>query len=173
MTDITPTYDLFSKIQHICINPCNALHLVKISEFLLNKCIALCTIVVVAPWLVPTDTDQYDPNIDWISPYENWSQFFSRTRSPTQVDLVPLLNAVDQGRDENDVRLAAYRSKLERAVRRLPDPLPEHLQLIDSFAWRFLRTLNKLQSLIEKSVASPRLYLRTCDEVRVRVEILR
>lgn len=164
MRHLADSYDLFSQIQHICINPCDQPLLIDTVRFVMEKCTSLRTLVLIGPWLIPVETDHYDPNVDWLVRNEHWSRAF--VKSPTELDsnaLDSLLGTVDYGTDKNEAGLVRYRSRLAQAIRRLPDQL---LPLMDYYPWRINRTLNILNSIIEASVASPSLYLRSYEEIR-------
>ena len=168
MRHIADSYDLFAQIQHICINPCDQPLLIDTVRFVMKKCTSLRSLVLIGPWLIPVETDHYDPDVDWLIRNEHWSRAF--VKSPTELDsdaLGSLLETIDSGSDKNEAAMKRYRSRLDQAIRRLPDPLPDHLlPLINHYPWRINRTLDMINAEIEASVASPSLYLRSYEEIR-------
>ncbi|RJE18315.1 hypothetical protein PHISCL_09342 [Aspergillus sclerotialis] len=162
---IAYNYNLYPYIQHIVLNPRSQAHLMDAACFIADRCNLLRTIVIIGPWFIPTATDQYDPDEDWLDPYEDWSDV--TVKSLIELDLQPLLDAIEYRGSENDAWISWYLSRLDQAVRRLPTPLPEHLELDDNVSWRIQNTLEQLQLLFGGSYnISPRLYLRTVAQMR-------
>jgi hypothetical protein len=162
-------YSLFSYIQHIVINPKSRQLMYETVDFLAKVATALKSIVVVAPWFLPEDTDVYDPDKDWITPYEDFAEVF--LRSPTEVDLVTMIDAIERGEDEGECRLLyglsvdEYKARLDQAVRRLPDPLPDGLQFMDNAYWRTRGMLRTVESAVRKFPKPPKLYLQTVEKI--------
>lgn len=164
MPQVPENYNIYPYIQHIVLNPRSHTHLMDAAHFIASRCTSLRTVVIIGPWFVPTATDQYDPNEDWLDPYEDWSDVTARLM---ELDLQPLLDAIEHRSSENDAWMSWYFSRLDQAVRRLPTPLPEHLDLIDNVFWRIRSTLEQLQLFFSRSYnVSPRLYLRTVAQMR-------
>ncbi|KAI9923711.1 hypothetical protein ASPWEDRAFT_187532 [Aspergillus wentii DTO 134E9] len=156
-------YDLLMHIRHIVLNASNQPMLLDTVAFLIKHCPKLQSLVLVGPWFVPSDTDQYDPDTDWISPYEDWSWVF--IKAPTEINLRPLFEDLEHGGSENSASIARYRSRLDKAIQRLPTPLPSHLRMIDNPHWRTRHTLDRVQYWIERPSSPPRLYLRTVEDI--------
>lgn len=142
----------------------------SVLEYLGKASPGLRSVVVVGPWFLPEDTDLYDEKRDWIAPYEEWGEAFSI--SPTEVDLDVLVNAIEAGERGGECRLAhglsveEYRARLDKAVQRLPDPLPNGLRYIDNLYWRTGRMLNTVVSILKMYSTPPRLYLQTVEQMR-------
>ncbi|KAJ5896613.1 uncharacterized protein N7473_006012 [Penicillium subrubescens] len=167
-------YSLFSYIQHIVINPKSRTLMYEIIEFLAEVATDLKSIVVVAPWFLPEDTDLYDDYKDWIAPYEDFGEVF--VRSPSEVNLVNLISAIECGEDGGECRLldglsvGEYKARLDRAVRRLPDPLPDGLQFMNNAYWRTRGMLRTVEAAVGKFATPPRLYLQTVANMRTSGE---
>ena len=165
MRQIEANYDLYPHIQHVVLNPRDNFHLFDTAYFIAVHCTSLRTVVLVGPWFVPTATDQYEPETDWLAPYEDWSNVTARPSK--ELDLLPLLDAIEYRGSENDAWISWYRSRLDQAVRRLPTPLPGHLVFIDNVSYRIRGTLERMQVLFRSPKnLSPRLYLRTVAQMR-------
>ncbi|OOQ88844.1 hypothetical protein PEBR_11696 [Penicillium brasilianum] len=162
---------LSRNVQHIVVNAHGKLQMYSILEYLHKASPKLKSVVVVGPWFLPEDTDVYDSVRDWIAPYEDWGQVF--LDSPMQVDLDVLTKAIERGEGDGDCRLAhglsveQYKARLDKAVRRLPHPLPDGLRPIDNVYWRTRRMLDKVESILQKYSTPPRLYLQTAEQMRV------
>jgi hypothetical protein len=158
-------------VQHIVVNAHGKVQMDSILEYLSKASPNLKSVVVVGPWFLPEDTDVYDSVRDWIAPYEDWGEVFSD--SPTESDLNILTNAIERGEGDGDCRLAhglsveEYKARLDKAVRRLPDLLPDGLRPIDNVYWRTRRMLNKVESILQKYSTPPKLYLQTVEQMRV------
>lgn len=167
-------YSLFSYIQHIVINPKSRTLMYETIEFLAKVATALRSIVIVAPWFLPEDTDLYDEYNDWIAPYEDFGEAF--VRSPSEVDLVSLINAIERGENGGGCRLLdglsveEYKARLDRAVRRLPEPLPDGLRFIDNAYWRTRGMLRTVEAAVGKFPTPPRLYLQTVERIHASRE---
>jgi hypothetical protein len=142
----------------------------SVLEYLGKSSPNLRNVVVVGPWFLPEDTDVYDSVRDWKAPYEDWGEVFSV--SPTEVDLDILINAIERGECGGDCRLAyglsvdEYKARLDTAVRRLPDPLPDGLLPIDNLYWSTRMMLNTVESILQKYSTPPKLYLQTVEQMR-------
>ncbi|KAJ6000338.1 hypothetical protein N7481_000747 [Penicillium waksmanii] len=156
------------QIQHVLINPRDASELMHTMDFLSTHFRSIRTIVAVGPWFTPPDrTGPFDPDQDFICTMDNdWSRVISK--SPTEINLVPLLDAIQNGREDNKAHLAQYRSALSHDVDRLPDQLPPNLQLLDHCSWRYRTWLDKMHGYCQNSIAPhpPGLFLRTREELR-------
>jgi hypothetical protein len=162
MQRVAARHGLLAHIQHMVLNPRSWPQLWYTVDIMKSCCTSLCTLVIVAPWFKPPPADATYKEID-LAPYEDWSQLFCQT--PTEINVVPLLEAIERRSAANAVWIAQYRAKLDQVVRRLPDNMPE---------WEntYGRTRAVLQKL-EKAVQGfpdriPTLYLRTRDELYVR-----
>jgi hypothetical protein len=142
----------------------------SVLEYLGQSSPNLRSVVVVGPWFLPEDTDVYDSVRDWKAPYEDWGEVFSD--SPMEVDLDILINAIERGECGGDFCLAhglsvdEYKARLDTAVRRLPDPLPDGLLPIDNLYWRTRMMLNTVESILQKYSTPPKLYLQTVEQMR-------
>lgn len=165
MTRVADRHDLLRHIEHMVVNPGDWPHLWETLGVVKAHCTALRTLVVVAPWFVPDATTEYDPDVDWAAPWEDWTEVFCK--SSADVNSQPLLDAIEYGADTNTRRLAQYRDRLDQAVERLPDPLPNHMRHIDSIFWRTREALQRLQLLVRDfGDGGVALYLRTVAELR-------
>lgn len=158
-------FDLKPFVQHILINPRDAAESYDTIKFVTENCNSICTIVIVAPWFTPYRTGPFDVTKDFICSYEDWSRVICK--SPTELNLEPLVNAIHFRARENDACLKRYRSRLSQDVARLPDQLPSHLRFLDHESWRTRKRLNDLQALCASSIAPspPKIFLRTREEV--------
>lgn len=164
-------YALFNHVQHIVLNPSSRQLLYETVEYLAKVTTALRSIVLVGPWFLPDDRDTYDPGLDWMAPYEDWGAVIER--SPADLDLATLLEALERGGDDDrtcglphGLSLDEYKARLDNAVRRLPDPLPDGLQPIDNLYWRTSYMLNKVVSIVQTIPAAPKLYLQKVEQIR-------
>ncbi|OQE21182.1 hypothetical protein PENSTE_c012G10387 [Penicillium steckii] len=103
---------------------------------------------------------------DFIASYEDWSRVI--TKSPTEINLRPLLEALEDTSAENETCIARYRSRLSEDVDRLPDPLPPTIDINDHESWRNRGQLDWIKSVCGNLFVStrPRLFLRTRKEIR-------
>ena len=122
------------------------------------------------PWFLPEDTEVYDSVRDWIAPYEDWGEVFAR--SPAELDLAVLVDAIERGERGGEPRLAhglsveEYRARLDKAVRWLPEPLPGGLRLVDNVYWRTRNMLAKVEGMLQGFDKLPRLYLQSVEQLR-------
>lgn len=143
-------------------------------DFLAKVATALRSIVVVAPWHLPEDTDVYDPDEDWVAPYDDFGEVF--VRSPSEVDLVSLVNAIERSENGGESRLLdglsvdEYKARLDQAVRRLPDPLPDGLRFMDNVYWRTRGMLRTVEAALRKFPTPPKLYLQTVEGIHASNE---
>lgn len=164
-------YRLFDHVQHLVLNPSSRELLYETLELLTTLGTVLRSVVIVAPWFLPDERDTYDANLDWIAPYENWSCVISKF--PAGVDLATLVGGIERGAEDDCVSdlahglsLGEYRTRLDKAVGRLPDPLPDGLRLVDNVYWRTSRMLSKVESYVREIPTTPKLYLQTVEQIR-------
>lgn len=163
MKTIRSDYNLFAHIQHIGINARDQPLQCDTLRFIIENCPSLRTIVVVAPWFVPTAFHLKE--VSWWCPYEDRSNVF--TQSPGKLDIVPLFDAIENKGQENDVCLDEYLSKLALAVQTLPDPLPADLRPLDNLWWRVKTDLDRIQLAVKQIESNEvKIYLRTVNGMR-------
>lgn len=165
MKCILDRHDLIPHIRHVLINPRGQPELIDTIKLLIKTCTSIRTIVAVAPWSAPYRPGRFNLDQDLINPYETWSRVICK--SPTELDLASLLDAIKHRGKENDACIAQYRVQLSQDVDRLPDVFPVGFQAIDHKSWRNRQTLDRLQNLCKESITSPspKLFLRTVEEV--------
>lgn len=167
---VKTNYSLTHNLQHVVLNVCSQQKLYASLEYMGKAYTSLKSIVVVGPWFLPEDTEAYDSVRDWIAPYEDWGEVFAR--SPTELDLAVLVDAIERGERGGEARLGhglsvgEYKARLDKAVRRLPEPLPDGLRLVDNVYWRTRRMLAKVEAMIQGFDELPRLYLQTVEQLR-------
>jgi len=105
-------------------------------------------------------------NKEFIASHEDWSQVISK--SPTELNLEPLLESSQYGGEKNDACIAEYRMRLSQDVNRLPYPLPRPLHFDRHESWRNLTRLESIRDISHDFVGliKPRLFLRTREEIR-------
>lgn len=162
---------LFNHLQHLVLNPGSRDLLYEMLKLLATLPTALRSVVIVAPWFLPEERDTYDANLDWIAPYENWDCVILKL--PTGVNLATLVGGIERGEEDDHVSdlahglsVGEYRARLNKAIGRLPDPLPDGLRLVDNVYWRTSRMLSKVESLVQEIPTTPKLYLQTVEQIR-------
>jgi hypothetical protein len=126
------------------------------------------TIVVVGSCFAPPQrTGSFDIDQDFApAANDDWRRVICK--SPTEINLGPLLDAIQNGRQENEAHLAEYRMVLTQDVDMLPVSLPPPLRLFDHCSWRFRYWIDIMRDCCVESMAPhpPGLFLRTREELR-------
>lgn len=159
MQRVADRYDLLAHIQHIVLNPRDWPQLWHTFDIIKSCCSSLRSLVIVAPWFKPPPATATYEELD-VAPYEDWSQVICHT--PTEIDVVPLLEAIERGGAANAAWKAQYLAKLDQVVQCLPDNLPE----IENAYGRTRAALLELEQAVRGFHGrTPSLYIRTRDEL--------
>lgn len=176
MSYVADHYDLLPKIQHLCINPRSERYFFKTLDFIATRCDSLCTVVIVAPWIIPPGINSQDPAADWTIYNPEWTQKWFRSwprvssQSLTKFDWDSLVKRADEDGEETKDSIEDYRSTLDKAMLRMSDPLLRStgyeptFDLIHYNIMRELNTLDRVQQIFEKCASTPTLLLKPADE---------
>jgi hypothetical protein len=165
-----PRHNVFAQMQYICVDPTSKRHLIHTVRFIKLHCPSLKALIVIAPWPMPPHPDDVNEVLDiaagdpgnWgytsVSSDEDWGAAFDR--SPTEMDIKSLLDALDRGHAANEARNAEYKALLH----------PTANMLFVQNRWNvYIQILMTLRSLGEemKEISSerpPTIYLRSPEQ---------
>ncbi|KAM4066401.1 hypothetical protein HRG_000508 [Hirsutella rhossiliensis] len=149
--------DVLARVQHMVLNPRDWPQLWHSLAQVKTRCPSLRSLVLVGPWFEPPAAAASYADIDQ-APWEDWSPLFRG--SPTELDVAPLLDALEHGRAANAAWMAAYAARLDRAARLLPDGVDE----IENVYSRTRAALRELEETLRAFPnATPSLQKETSD----------
>lgn len=127
MAAVDKRYGLFERVRHVVLMPRCWSKCVKTLDFLVERCRALETLVVVAFWgeppRLPAHIDELAVSC-WLDRDENpLLDGVPPDYSPDDLDLEGLVDKIDQGRAAADEDLARYRDGVEGAAAATPTEL--------------------------------------------------
>lgn len=152
--------DILPLMQHVVVNPRDWPRLWETIDVIKRRCTSLLTLVVVAPWFDPADMPASHSALSW-APYEDWGRVFDKT--PTEMDLAPLRDAIEHGAAANSDRNGEYRAKLDDAAAHVTD---DNVAAYEHVFGRTRLALQRLEQAVgEFPRTRPGLYLRTREEL--------
>jgi hypothetical protein len=163
-------HNVFEQMQYICVHPAGKWSLFEIARFVKLRCPSLKALIVIAPWPMPPPPEDVNEVLDiaagdpgnWGNmstlPAEDWGAAFNR--SPTEIDINSLLDALDQGPAANEARNAEYEALLHPTAQMLFVQNQWNLYL------QILMTLRRLRNEMKKisSERPPTIYLRSPEQ---------
>ncbi|KAM4057690.1 hypothetical protein HRG_009317 [Hirsutella rhossiliensis] len=153
--------EILPLVQHVVVNPRDWSRLWETIDVIKSRCASLRTLVVVAPWFDPADMPASHSALSY-APYEDWGQVYDKT--PTEMQLSPLRDAIERGAAANSARNDEYRAKLDEAAAQVTDD--DNVEAFEHVFGRTRLALQKLEQAVQEFPSTkPRLYLRTKEEL--------